>query len=176
MSKTIRYNYAFKFKHIHYFLCIVCLLPFLNPESIFFNRFNEDIEFMIGHKPNIFWQATWRVLSPLIIFVIFVFYFVTKVSAELTYITWNPNSVCSSTALISYTLFHIIILEMEDFFYFLISSFVLFAGKLPSDGVFILSQLGLCYHLHSGWTSKSSDPSLCIVQISAKMLLQEKHQ
>ncbi|XP_026203886.1 sodium-dependent neutral amino acid transporter B(0)AT1-like [Anabas testudineus] len=56
------------------------------------DRFNKDIEFMIGHKPNIFWQATWRVLSPLIILVIFVFYFVTKVSAELTYITWNPNS------------------------------------------------------------------------------------
>ncbi|XP_034017458.1 sodium-dependent neutral amino acid transporter B(0)AT1 [Thalassophryne amazonica] len=56
------------------------------------NRFNKDIEFMIGHKPNIFWQATWRVVSPLIIFVIFVFYFVTKVSAQLTYIAWNPNS------------------------------------------------------------------------------------
>ncbi|XP_034560009.1 sodium-dependent neutral amino acid transporter B(0)AT1-like [Notolabrus celidotus] len=56
------------------------------------DRFNEDIEFMIGHKPNIFWQATWRVISPLIVLVIFVFYFVTKVSAKLTYITWNPNS------------------------------------------------------------------------------------
>ncbi|KAM6974782.1 sodium-dependent neutral amino acid transporter B(0)AT1 isoform 3-T3 [Tautogolabrus adspersus] len=57
------------------------------------DRFNRDIEFMIGHKPNIFWQATWRVISPLIVLVIFVFYFVTKVSAKLTYITWNPSSV-----------------------------------------------------------------------------------
>ncbi|KAK2830159.1 hypothetical protein Q5P01_018090 [Channa striata] len=57
------------------------------------DRFNKDIEFMIGHKPNIFWQATWRVVSPLIVLVIFVFYFATKVSATLTYITWNPNSV-----------------------------------------------------------------------------------
>ncbi|XP_029299452.1 sodium-dependent neutral amino acid transporter B(0)AT1-like isoform X2 [Cottoperca gobio] len=56
------------------------------------DRFNEDIEFMIGHKPNIFWQAAWRVVSPLIVLIIFVFYFVTKVSAELTYITWNPSS------------------------------------------------------------------------------------
>ncbi|XP_074469656.1 sodium-dependent neutral amino acid transporter B(0)AT1-like [Sebastes fasciatus] len=56
------------------------------------DRFNEDIEFMIGHKPNIFWQATWRVISPLIVLVIFVFYFVTKVNANLTYITWNPSS------------------------------------------------------------------------------------
>ncbi|XP_064204024.1 solute carrier family 6 member 19b [Anguilla rostrata] len=56
------------------------------------DRFNDDIEFMIGHKPNIFWQATWRVISPLIMLTIFLFYFVTKVSEELSYITWNPES------------------------------------------------------------------------------------
>ncbi|KAI9531892.1 hypothetical protein NQZ68_037126 [Dissostichus eleginoides] len=56
------------------------------------DRFNKDIEFMIGHKPNIFWQAAWRMVSPLIVLVIFVFYFVTKVDSELTYLTWNPNS------------------------------------------------------------------------------------
>ncbi|XP_061086170.1 sodium-dependent neutral amino acid transporter B(0)AT1-like [Conger conger] len=56
------------------------------------DRFNRDIEFMIGHKPNIFWQATWRVISPLIMLVIFLFYFVTKVSSELTYLVWDPSS------------------------------------------------------------------------------------
>ncbi|KAF7656806.1 hypothetical protein LDENG_00035780 [Lucifuga dentata] len=56
------------------------------------DRFNKDIEFMIGHKPNIFWQVMWRVVSPLVVFVIFIFYFVTKVNATLTYITWNPSS------------------------------------------------------------------------------------
>ncbi|KAI1902529.1 hypothetical protein AGOR_G00045690 [Albula goreensis] len=56
------------------------------------DRFNKDIEFMIGHKPNIFWQATWRVISPLIMLVIFLFYFVTKVSEELTYLAWDPES------------------------------------------------------------------------------------
>uniref|UniRef100_UPI0037E71063 sodium-dependent neutral amino acid transporter B(0)AT1-like n=1 Tax=Semicossyphus pulcher TaxID=241346 RepID=UPI0037E71063 len=56
------------------------------------DRFNKDIEFMIGHKPNIFWQATWRFISPAIVLVIFVFYLVTQVRAELTYITWNPSS------------------------------------------------------------------------------------
>ncbi|KAJ4928395.1 hypothetical protein JOQ06_016187 [Pogonophryne albipinna] len=57
------------------------------------DRFNKDIEFMIGHKPNIFWQVTWRVVSPLIVLVIFVFNFVPNVNSELTYLTWNPNSV-----------------------------------------------------------------------------------
>ncbi|XP_076862785.1 sodium-dependent neutral amino acid transporter B(0)AT1-like [Brachyhypopomus gauderio] len=56
------------------------------------DRFNKDIEFMIGHKPNIFWQATWRFLSPIILLIILVFYFVTTVSKKLTYIVWDPDS------------------------------------------------------------------------------------
>ncbi|XP_012686873.1 sodium-dependent neutral amino acid transporter B(0)AT1-like [Clupea harengus] len=56
------------------------------------DRFNEDVEFMIGHKPNFFWQAMWRVISPLVVFVIFVFYLVTTASKELTYIIWDPES------------------------------------------------------------------------------------
>lgn len=48
---------------------------------------------MIGHKPNIFWQATWRVISPLIMLVIFLFYFATTISKKLFYLTWDPESV-----------------------------------------------------------------------------------
>ncbi|XP_009897880.2 sodium-dependent neutral amino acid transporter B(0)AT1 [Dryobates pubescens] len=55
------------------------------------DRFNKDIEFMIGHKPNIFWQVTWRVISPLIMLVIFLFYFVVKVNEELLYSVWDPS-------------------------------------------------------------------------------------
>ncbi|XP_055358939.1 solute carrier family 6 member 19b [Betta splendens] len=47
------------------------------------DRFNGDIQFMIGHKPNLFWQVTWRVISPLI---------TTKVSEKLLYKTWDPTS------------------------------------------------------------------------------------
>ncbi|XP_059801268.1 solute carrier family 6 member 19a, tandem duplicate 1 [Hypanus sabinus] len=55
------------------------------------DRFNNDIEWMIGHKPNIFWQVTWRFISPLIMLVIFIFYFVIKVTSKLTYIVWDPE-------------------------------------------------------------------------------------
>ncbi|KAL8194218.1 UNVERIFIED_CONTAM: hypothetical protein K2H54_005296 [Gekko kuhli] len=55
------------------------------------DRFNDDIKFMIGHKPNIFWQATWRFISPIIMLVIFLFYFVVKVNQTLEYIVWDPN-------------------------------------------------------------------------------------
>ncbi|KAJ4931568.1 hypothetical protein JOQ06_025863 [Pogonophryne albipinna] len=56
------------------------------------DRFNDDIEFMIGHKPNFFWQASWRVISPLIMLVILVFYFITKVSEKILYKAWDPES------------------------------------------------------------------------------------
>nr|XP_057903665.1 sodium-dependent neutral amino acid transporter B(0)AT1-like [Doryrhamphus excisus] len=56
------------------------------------DRFNEDVEFMTGHKPGIFWQVTWRVISPLIILVILVFYLVTQAQEELTYLIWDPDS------------------------------------------------------------------------------------
>ncbi|XP_057683958.1 sodium-dependent neutral amino acid transporter B(0)AT1-like [Corythoichthys intestinalis] len=56
------------------------------------DRFNKDIEFMVGHKPNIFWQVTWRVVSPLIMVIILVFYFVTQITKSLTYLVWDPES------------------------------------------------------------------------------------
>ncbi|XP_029918835.1 sodium-dependent neutral amino acid transporter B(0)AT1-like [Myripristis murdjan] len=56
------------------------------------DRFNKDLEFMIGHKPSIYWQATWRFISPLIILVILVFYLVTQFQEELTYLVWDPSS------------------------------------------------------------------------------------
>lgn len=56
-------------------------------------RFNKDIEFMIGHKPNIFWQVTWRFVSPVIMIVILVFYFVTEVRQSPTYLVWDQELV-----------------------------------------------------------------------------------
>uniref|UniRef100_A0A669CZU6 Transporter n=1 Tax=Oreochromis niloticus TaxID=8128 RepID=A0A669CZU6_ORENI len=56
------------------------------------DRFNKDIEFMVGHKPNIFWQATWRVISPLIMIFILIFYFVTQVTKDLTYLVWDEEA------------------------------------------------------------------------------------
>ncbi|KAM6974335.1 sodium-dependent neutral amino acid transporter B(0)AT1-like [Tautogolabrus adspersus] len=56
------------------------------------DRFNEDMEFMIGYKPSIFWQISWRFTSPLVILAILVFYLVTLGQQELTYLVWDPNS------------------------------------------------------------------------------------
>ncbi len=48
---------------------------------------------MIGKKPGIFWQVTWRFISPVIVLIILVFYLVTQTQEELTYLVWDPNSV-----------------------------------------------------------------------------------
>ncbi|XP_034559957.1 sodium-dependent neutral amino acid transporter B(0)AT1-like [Notolabrus celidotus] len=56
------------------------------------DRFNEDIEFMIGYKPSIFWQISWRLISPLVVLVILVFYLVAQGQEELTYLVWDPKS------------------------------------------------------------------------------------
>ncbi|OWK02358.1 hypothetical protein Celaphus_00018138 [Cervus elaphus hippelaphus] len=65
--------------------------PRIQPGSSTARWFNRDIEFMIGHKPNIFWQVTWRVVSPLLMLAIFLFFFVIKVREELTYNIWDPG-------------------------------------------------------------------------------------
>ncbi|KAM9838293.1 sodium-dependent neutral amino acid transporter B(0)AT1-like [Aulostomus maculatus] len=56
------------------------------------DRFNKDIEFMIGHKPNVFWQVTWRFVSPLIMVFILIFYLITQVTQSLTYLSWDPEA------------------------------------------------------------------------------------
>ncbi|XP_061146195.1 solute carrier family 6 member 19b [Syngnathus typhle] len=55
------------------------------------DRFNDDIEFMTGHRPNIFWQVTWRFISPLIMIFIVIFYFITEVSKKISYKAWDPE-------------------------------------------------------------------------------------
>ncbi|XP_059366336.1 sodium-dependent neutral amino acid transporter B(0)AT1-like [Carassius carassius] len=74
-------------------LLIIAFCEMMSVSYIYgIDRFNDDIKFMIGHKPNLFWQATWRLVSPLIVLLIFLFYFITTISKELTYIAWDPQS------------------------------------------------------------------------------------
>ena len=65
-------------------ILLICFLP---------PRFNDDIVFMIGHKPNIFWQIMWRVISPAVMLFILIAFIVDKVSEDLIYKSWDPESV-----------------------------------------------------------------------------------
>lgn len=56
-------------------------------------RFSDDVEWMTGHRPNLYWQATWRVISPLMLLVVFLAYVVVQAQKNPTYEAWNPNYV-----------------------------------------------------------------------------------
>ena len=56
-------------------------------------RFNDDIEKMTGHRPNLYWQATWRFISPLMLLVVFIAYVVVEAEKRPTYNAWNPDYV-----------------------------------------------------------------------------------
>lgn len=58
-------------------------------------RFNDDIEWMTGKRPNLYWQVTWRVISPLMLLVVFLAYIVVQASTWPTYPAWNPGYVSS---------------------------------------------------------------------------------
>uniref|UniRef100_A0A8C6PJ25 Transporter n=1 Tax=Nothobranchius furzeri TaxID=105023 RepID=A0A8C6PJ25_NOTFU len=54
-------------------------------------NFSEDIYFMTGRRPNIFWKACWMVISPLMLLVVLVAYVVVQAQTYPTYHTWNPD-------------------------------------------------------------------------------------
>ncbi|XP_072536741.1 sodium-dependent neutral amino acid transporter B(0)AT3-like [Salminus brasiliensis] len=56
-------------------------------------RFSDDVEWMTGHRPNLYWQATWRVISPLMLLMVFLAYVVVQAQENPTYEAWNPNYV-----------------------------------------------------------------------------------
>uniref|UniRef100_A0AAQ5YFR9 Transporter n=1 Tax=Amphiprion ocellaris TaxID=80972 RepID=A0AAQ5YFR9_AMPOC len=55
--------------------------------------FSDDIYFMTGRRPNIFWKACWMVISPLLLLVVFIFYVAVQARKHPTYPAWNPDYV-----------------------------------------------------------------------------------
>ncbi|KAM9496800.1 inactive sodium-dependent neutral amino acid transporter B(0)AT3 [Clarias gariepinus] len=54
-------------------------------------RFSEDLEFMTGRKPNIFWRVCWLGISPVMLLVVLVAYVVIQVQVQPKYPAWNPG-------------------------------------------------------------------------------------
>ncbi|XP_078056862.1 inactive sodium-dependent neutral amino acid transporter B(0)AT3 [Mustelus asterias] len=57
------------------------------------NKFCDDLEFMTGRRPNFYWRVTWRFISPLLLFTVFVAFVAIEVQHHSSYETWNPNYV-----------------------------------------------------------------------------------
>ncbi|XP_074055668.1 inactive sodium-dependent neutral amino acid transporter B(0)AT3 isoform X2 [Macrotis lagotis] len=54
-------------------------------------RFCDDVEWMTGRRPNLYWQVTWKIISPLLLLVIFVAYIILMTQKQPTYGSWNPQ-------------------------------------------------------------------------------------
>uniref|UniRef100_A0A4W5PX56 Transporter n=1 Tax=Hucho hucho TaxID=62062 RepID=A0A4W5PX56_9TELE len=59
-------------------------------------RFSDDLEFMTGRRPNIFWKVCWLVISPLMLFVVLVAYVAVQAQTHPTYPAWNPDYVSAA--------------------------------------------------------------------------------
>ncbi|XP_072880334.1 sodium-dependent neutral amino acid transporter B(0)AT3-like isoform X2 [Hemitrygon akajei] len=57
------------------------------------NNFCDGLEFMTGRRPNIYWHVTWRFISPLLLFIVFVAYVAIEMQNPLSYEAWNPDYV-----------------------------------------------------------------------------------
>ncbi|KAM4724799.1 inactive sodium-dependent neutral amino acid transporter B(0)AT3 [Anableps anableps] len=55
------------------------------------NTFSEDIYFMTGRKPNLYWKVCWMVISPLMLLAVFIAYVALQADKYPTYPTWNPD-------------------------------------------------------------------------------------
>uniref|UniRef100_A0A8C4GVK1 Transporter n=1 Tax=Dicentrarchus labrax TaxID=13489 RepID=A0A8C4GVK1_DICLA len=56
-------------------------------------NFSEDIYFMTGSRPNIYWKACWMVISPIMLLAVLIAYVGLQAQKHPTYPTWNPDYV-----------------------------------------------------------------------------------
>uniref|UniRef100_T1J4W5 Transporter n=1 Tax=Strigamia maritima TaxID=126957 RepID=T1J4W5_STRMM len=54
-------------------------------------KFCDDIEDMVGDRPNIVWQILWRFVSPSIMFVVFVSSLISKIQNPPKYAAWDAH-------------------------------------------------------------------------------------
>ncbi|XP_051991808.1 sodium-dependent neutral amino acid transporter B(0)AT3-like [Xyrauchen texanus] len=54
-------------------------------------QFSDDIEYMTGRRPNIFWRVCWMGISPVMLIVVLVAYVIVQVQKHPTYPAWNPE-------------------------------------------------------------------------------------
>ncbi|XP_066479954.1 inactive sodium-dependent neutral amino acid transporter B(0)AT3 [Tiliqua scincoides] len=54
-------------------------------------RFSNDVKWMTGRQPNIYWKVTWKIISPLLMLIVFVAYVAFQTQRQAGYATWNPT-------------------------------------------------------------------------------------
>ncbi|XP_019395909.1 PREDICTED: sodium-dependent neutral amino acid transporter B(0)AT3 isoform X1 [Crocodylus porosus] len=54
-------------------------------------RFSDNIKWMTGRQPNLYWQVMWKIISPLLMLTVFLAFVSIQVQKQPTYGAWNPE-------------------------------------------------------------------------------------
>ncbi|XP_006272964.1 sodium-dependent neutral amino acid transporter B(0)AT3 [Alligator mississippiensis] len=54
-------------------------------------RFSDNIKWMTGRQPNLYWQVMWKIISPLLMLTVFLAFVSIQVQKQPTYSAWNPE-------------------------------------------------------------------------------------
>ncbi|NXV47529.1 S6A18 protein, partial [Uria aalge] len=54
-------------------------------------RFSKDVKRMTGRKLSLYWQITWRFISPLLLLIVFVAFVILQIQKSPSYAAWNPK-------------------------------------------------------------------------------------
>ncbi|XP_019364754.1 PREDICTED: sodium-dependent neutral amino acid transporter B(0)AT3-like isoform X2 [Gavialis gangeticus] len=54
-------------------------------------RFSDNIKWMTGRQPNLYWKVMWKIISPLLMLTVFLAFVSVQVQKQPTYSAWNPE-------------------------------------------------------------------------------------
>lgn len=57
------------------------------------HRFCDDIEYMTGSRPNIFWKICWMVITPAAMLAILIASIILMSQGKASYYAWNEGKV-----------------------------------------------------------------------------------
>lgn len=69
-------------------------------------RFCDDIAWMTGRRPGLYWRLTWKVISPLLLLTILVAYIALLAHTPPSYRAWDPGYVsplCGAPGALGFT-------------------------------------------------------------------------
>ncbi|XP_061633079.1 sodium- and chloride-dependent transporter XTRP3-like isoform X2 [Phyllopteryx taeniolatus] len=74
-------------------LLFVVIIEILTVSYLYgIKRFEKDIEDMIGHRPNWYFKIMWKIVGPLVLICLFIFYIVSYIRGGTpTYQAWNKE-------------------------------------------------------------------------------------
>lgn len=68
---------------------------------LYFNRFEDDIQYMLGFRPHMYWRICWRYVSPALIVIITIASIINLAINPMTYSAWDMENVSYWILLVS---------------------------------------------------------------------------